>query len=91
VIGAGSVSKARIFGPLPRLGRMLLAGRLRRRPTMAFFVAKLNSADMAVLGDLMESGKVKPVVERTYPLSETGDALRYLGEGHARGKIVLTV
>jgi NADPH:quinone reductase-like Zn-dependent oxidoreductase len=40
---------------------------------------------------LLETGKVKPVVDRTYELSQVRDALRYLGEGHARGKIVITM
>jgi NADPH:quinone reductase-like Zn-dependent oxidoreductase len=53
-------------------------------------LADLNKDDLAVLGDLMQSGKVKAVIDRTYPLSETADALRYLETGHARGKVVLT-
>jgi len=56
-----------------------------------FFIAKFNKADMLVLQELLESGKVKPVIDRRYELSEIADALRYLGEGHARGKIVITV
>jgi NADPH:quinone reductase-like Zn-dependent oxidoreductase len=58
---------------------------------VVFFVAKLTRADMTVLRQLLEAGKVTPVVDRRYELSETADALRYLGEGHARGKIVVTV
>jgi len=58
---------------------------------VVFFVAKLNRADMQVLRELLEAGKVKPVVDRRYELSDTADAFRYLGEGHARGKIVITV
>jgi NADPH:quinone reductase-like Zn-dependent oxidoreductase len=41
--------------------------------------------------ELLEAGKVVPVIDRLYPLSETGKALQYLGEGHARGKVVITV
>ncbi len=41
--------------------------------------------------ELIEAGKVTPVIDRTYPLSETAEAIRYLEEGHARGKIVITV
>jgi len=52
---------------------------------------KENSADLAVLRRLLESGKVTPAVDRTYPLSEIPDAIRYLQEGNARGKIVVTV
>jgi NADPH:quinone reductase-like Zn-dependent oxidoreductase len=56
-----------------------------------FFIAKLLQADLTVLRDLMQEGKVKPVIDRTYKLSETVDALAYLEEGHARGKVVITV
>ena len=59
--------------------------------TAAFFVAKPNREDLGVLRELIESGQVKPVVERCYPLSELADALDYLGEGHAKGKIVVTI
>jgi NADPH:quinone reductase-like Zn-dependent oxidoreductase len=57
-----------------------------------FFIAQLNHADMALLGDLMQSGKVTPVIDRTYKsLGEVKDALAYLEEGHARGKVVIDV
>ena len=54
-------------------------------------MAKFNKADMETLRELLEDGKVKPVVDRSYPLSEIAAAFRYLGEGHAKGKIVITV
>ena len=66
-------------------------GSLGSSQTVKFFIARLTAEDMFVLKELIESGKVTPYVERTYPLSETADALRYLGEGHAQGKIVITV
>ena len=57
-----------------------------------FFIAQLNHADLALLGDLMQSGKVTPVIDRTYKsLGEIKDALAYLEQGHARGKVVITV
>jgi NADPH:quinone reductase-like Zn-dependent oxidoreductase len=56
-----------------------------------FFIAKLTQSDLAVLRDLMQEGKVKPVIDREYPMSETAEALRYLEEGHARGKVVITI
>jgi NADPH:quinone reductase-like Zn-dependent oxidoreductase len=46
---------------------------------------------MTFLAGLIEAGKVTPVIDRTYPLSETPEALRYLEAGHARGKVVITV
>jgi len=55
------------------------------------FVASTNSADLAVLAELIDAGKVTPVIDRTYPLSDAPDAFRYLDEGHARGKVVITV
>ncbi len=53
--------------------------------------AELNAKDLATLAELMESGKVTPVIDRTYKLSDTAEALRYLEAGHARGKVVVRV
>ena len=58
---------------------------------MKTFIAKFTKPDMGFLGELMADGQLKPVVEKTYDLSRVREALDYLGEGHARGKIVLTV
>ena len=55
------------------------------------FMAHNSAADLLVLKDLIEAGKVKPVIDRTYPLGETAEAMRYLETGHARGKVVITV
>jgi NADPH:quinone reductase-like Zn-dependent oxidoreductase len=55
------------------------------------FLAKIKQEDLTCVKELLESGKVKPVIDRRYPLGETAEALRYLGEGHARGKIVIAV
>jgi NADPH:quinone reductase-like Zn-dependent oxidoreductase len=55
------------------------------------YIAKLNKADLIVLGNLMQAGKLRPVIDRTYKLNETRDALRYLETGHARGKVVIKV
>jgi NADPH:quinone reductase-like Zn-dependent oxidoreductase len=54
-------------------------------------IAKLNQKDLVLLKELLEAGKVKPLIDRRYPLSETAEAMRYLEEGHAQGKIVITV
>ena len=55
------------------------------------FMAKLSKEDLTILGDLMKAEKVIPVIDRTYPLSEVLDAIRYLERGHARGKVVITL
>jgi NADPH:quinone reductase-like Zn-dependent oxidoreductase len=55
------------------------------------FIASENAEDLKVLRDLIESGKITPAVDRAYPLSETPAAVRYVQEGHARGKVVITL
>src|SRR5919112_2152394 len=58
---------------------------------LATFVATPNHADLLVLKELVESGKVTPVIDRTYPLAEVTEAMRYLEGGHAKGKVLITV
>ena len=58
---------------------------------LSAFTAEPKQADLIYLKGLAEAGKVKPVIDKRYPLSETAQALRYLGEGHARGKVILNV
>lgn len=55
------------------------------------FIAKVSKEDLTIIGELMESGKVTPVIDRRYSLSEAPEAIRYLEEGHARGKVVITL
>jgi NADPH:quinone reductase-like Zn-dependent oxidoreductase len=55
------------------------------------FMANYNQKDLQVLKELIEAGKVKPAIDRRYPLSETAEAMRYLGAGHARAKVVITM
>src|SRR5512132_169847 len=81
---------SRLMGPLGHIAKMRL-GALRGSQKAVFFVANFNGPDLAVLSELLETGRVKPVVERRYELVEAADALRYMGEGHARGKIVIGV
>jgi NADPH:quinone reductase-like Zn-dependent oxidoreductase len=61
---------------------------LRQRVT--FYVAQTVPEDLVYLRDLMESGKLRPVIDRTYPLSEAREAVRYVGTGQARAKVVIT-
>ena len=55
------------------------------------FLSMPNHADLVLLSELVESGKVRPVIDRTYPLSATPEAFRYVDHGHARGKVVIAV
>lgn len=86
----GAPKGTRLLGPLSRIVRLRLASVGSKRKAV-FFIAKLNRADLDVLRELIEAGQVTPFVDRTYPLSETAAAFRYLGEGHARGKVVVTL
>lgn len=76
--------------PLVRVVTALVLSRLVSQ-TLLFFVAKRNPDDLAVLLDLIETGKVKPVIDRRYGLSEIAQAMAHLETRHARGKIVVTV
>ncbi|HET7855243.1 MAG TPA: NAD(P)-dependent alcohol dehydrogenase [Gaiellaceae bacterium] len=78
------------LGPLPHIGGTILKSKGRSQ-TVKFFIAKINKEDLAFLAELLGAGKIKAVIERVYPLSEALEALAYLGEGHARAKIVITI
>jgi NADPH:quinone reductase-like Zn-dependent oxidoreductase len=67
-----------------------ILSRLGRRKTCGVF-AKMNKGDLILLTEMLETGMILPVIERRYPLSDVAGALRYLEEGHARGKILITV
>jgi NADPH:quinone reductase-like Zn-dependent oxidoreductase len=76
--GMGYVFKAFLLSPFMRqLGKM--------------FVTKVNNQDLVFLKELLESGKVTPVIDRTFPLKETPEALMYAGKGHVQGKVVITL
>ena len=80
-------------GRLTGIDRILAATLLNPfvRERLAVFVTKENGADLATLAGMIASGQVRPVIDRTYPLAEAAEALRYLEAGHARGKIILAV
>jgi NADPH:quinone reductase-like Zn-dependent oxidoreductase len=90
LVMAGAPKGNRWIAPLGHIARMRLAS-IPSSQKYAFFVANLNREDLGVLRELIEAGKVTPVVERRYELGEVADAIAYMGEGHARGKIVITV
>ena len=84
MVGGGGVQMLQglLLGPL-----LSLIGSKK----MGFFIANINQKDLVFLKDLLEAGKVVPVIDRRYPLSGAAEALRYLEEGHAKGKVVITV
>lgn len=80
----------RLIGPLGRLARFMVA-RQFSKDRQLFFICKPNRPNLAFLRELIEAGKVRPVVDRVYSLSETADALETMGEGHVQGKLVVRV
>ena len=74
--------QAMLLGPLISMTGSKKMGNSMHKP---------NKKDLVFMKELLEAGKVKPVIDRRYPLSETAEAIRYLEEGHARGKVVITV
>jgi NADPH:quinone reductase-like Zn-dependent oxidoreductase len=85
VMAGGSMKQifqAMLLGPV-----VSMAG----RNTMGHLLARPNQKDLVFVTELLEAGKIAPVIDRCYPLSEVADALRYIGEGHARGKVIITV
>ncbi len=80
--GMAQVFQAMLLGPL-----LSLIGSKK----MCFFIAKLNQKDLVFLSELLEAGKVVPVIDRRYPLCDVAEAIRYLEQGHAQGKVVITV
>lgn len=90
LVVAGAPKGGPLLGPLSHVVRLRVAAVGSSR-TVVFFIAKTNRADLEVLRELLEAGKVTPVVDRRYELSDVAEAFRYVGEGHARGKIVVSV
>jgi NADPH:quinone reductase-like Zn-dependent oxidoreductase len=81
-------------GSVPQLFQALLLGQWMSRngnKKMGAVSATTNQKDLAYIKGLIEASKVQPVIDKCYPLNKVPEALRYLGEGHAKGKIVITV
>src|SRR6266496_959930 len=90
MIGGGGPNDGRWVGPFGRvIATMLLSPFVSQE--MGMMMADVSQKDLTILGDLMQSGKVTPVIDRRYKLSEVPEAIRYLEEGHARGKVVITL
>ena len=90
MIGGGGPNDSRWVGPFGRVIHALLVSPFISQK-MGMMMADANQKDLTVLADLMQSGKVKPVIDRTYKLSEVPAAIAYLEQGHARGKVIITV
>jgi NADPH:quinone reductase-like Zn-dependent oxidoreductase len=90
MIGGGGPNDGGLIGPMARPVKALLMSPFVSQK-MGMFMADLNKQDLTILGDLMQSGKVTPVIDRTYPLSQIAEAIRYLEQGHARGKVVISM
>jgi NADPH:quinone reductase-like Zn-dependent oxidoreductase len=80
----------RWIGPLGRIVKARLRS-LFTRQALRPFLSRENRDDLLALKELIEAGKVLPVIDRTYPLSQAAVALRYVGEGHTQGKVVVIV
>jgi NADPH:quinone reductase-like Zn-dependent oxidoreductase len=89
LVMAGAPKDVRLLGLFARLlGALVLSWFSNQK--MIWFIANSNNKDLTIIGELMATGKVTPVIDRRYKLSEVPEALRYLEEGHARGKVVIS-
>ncbi len=89
LIGGGGPDDGRWIGPFVKpIGALVLSPFVTQ--DMGMMLADLNQADLTILGDLMQTGKVTPVIDRRYRLQEVPEAIRYLETGRARGKVVIT-
>ena len=89
-VQVGGPNTGQWVGPLAAPLKALVYSRFVSQK-FGMFIAKGNKADMATITDLMTAGKVTPVIDRRYALSDVAAAIRYLEEGHARGKVVINV
>ncbi len=78
------------FGIFGRIIAIVVRSRLLKQRVL-MYIARTNQADLTYVGELMVAGKVRAVIDRTYQLAETAEAVRYLGTGEARAKVVITV
>ncbi|MEV4578092.1 NAD(P)-dependent alcohol dehydrogenase [Nonomuraea jabiensis] len=81
----------RWVGVMPRIVHVMLSSLFVRQRLVAGHVADENTDDLVALRDLLEAGKIRPVIDRTHPLSEVPEAIGYVERGHARGKVVITM
>jgi NADPH:quinone reductase-like Zn-dependent oxidoreductase len=90
LVPVGSADMGNWIGPVTSIAGTALAS-LFMSQTVASFLARDSRDDLAVLREQLDAGKVTPVVDRTYPLADVPEAIRYLEAGHARGKVIVTI
>jgi NADPH:quinone reductase-like Zn-dependent oxidoreductase len=90
IVLVGAPMSAKGLGPLKHIAGTRAAA-TGRSQTVTMFQAKIERADLTFMADLLEAGKIRSVIDRRYELRRASEALAYLGETHARGKIVLTI
>lgn len=88
--GVGRERSAGLLSLVPQPARAFVLSRFVGQQLVSF-LTDVNRDDLVFLSELVDTGKVRPVIDRTYPLSDVAEALRYLEAGHARGKVVITV
>ncbi len=90
-MGGAGVKEGQAVGRIA--GNLFIARGLSSFTDQKFaqYMTKLSKPDLIVLGDLIQAGKVRPVIERTYTLNDAPEAIRQLDAGHARGKLVITI
>lgn len=89
-VGVGGPSDLWMIGPIIHTTKALILSAFGSKKFVGF-LAKINKDDLTTIQELMQSGKVTPVIDRLYKLTEIREAIRYLEEGHARGKVVITL
>jgi NADPH:quinone reductase-like Zn-dependent oxidoreductase len=87
-VGVLGAPEGKLTGPAARLLRTIVVSWFVREK-LVVFGARRSKEDLATISEMMESGKITPVIDKRYPLSEAAEAIRYLGRGHARGKVVV--
>ena len=89
LIAVSGPKSGRVLGPLLSMMRITAAARIRQAPAEVL-MTKMTAADLGAVADLLAAGTITSVVDRRLPLAQAPEALRYIGTGHARGKVVLT-
>jgi len=90
VVVVGAKMSASFLGPLKHMAGTKLQS-IGRGHTVKFFIAKVGTDDLILLAEMMQDGRLRSVIDRRFGLGDATEGLRYLGQGHARGKIVIEV